>query len=144
MEGEFLIQTSRGSITNEPGTTSRRRKRGCVHRKALFAGHSGVFCQLKRSEAKQTEGLSPATALQAYKYEYISHAGLPVACIGKIYYLFKGPYFHSSLLAGMLIRSCITLAEETPVTAKARPPALRAVYCSRRRGWVTAMTSLHI
>ncbi len=45
MEGEFLIQTSRGSITNEPGTTSRWRKRGCVHGKALFAGHSGVFCQ---------------------------------------------------------------------------------------------------
>lgn len=116
----------------------------------------GIVCRtlrcvlsIKSSGAKRTEGLSSATALQAYKYEYISLPGLPVACIGKIYYLFKGPYFHSSLLAGMLIRSCITLAEETQVTAEllnaeARPPALRAVYCSRRRGLVTAMTSLHI
>lgn len=122
----------------------------------MLCASRGIVCRtlrcvlsIKSNGAKRTEGLSSATALQAYKYEYISLPGLPVACIGKIYYLFKGPYFHSSLLAGMLIRSCITLAEETQMTAelpnaKARPPVLTAVYCSRRRAWVAAMTPLHI
>lgn len=126
MEGEFLIQTSRGSITNEPGKTCHRVKWCCVHRKAKVCRTLKCILSIKSSGAKHTEGLSSATALQAYKYEYISHPGLPVACIGKIYYLFKGPYFHSSLLAGMLIRSCITLAEETQVL---KPDLLRSEQC---------------
>lgn len=108
----------------------------------MFCELEGFVCgtlrcvlSIKSSGARHTEGLSTATAQQAYEYEYISHPGSPVACIGKIYYLFKGPYFHSSLLAGMLIRSCITLAGETQVTAEllnaeARPPALRVACCS--------------
>lgn len=108
----------------------------------MFCELEGFVCgtlrcvlSIKSSGARRTEGLSTATAQQAYEYEYISLPGSPVACIGKIYYLFKGPYFHSSLLAGMLIRSCITLAGETQVTAEllnaeARPPALRVACCS--------------